>query len=194
MEVSKADLKRSSDVFINGIGVTLVETVDQPLGVSLVNSRKSTKTATSGDLVELAQVVQRGDEGVHSAACNKLSVIADQIRYLQEQAKQVLEKAKRDSDLHHAACNIVKKPGSIYYLYERDSGQKYLSIISPQEWGSAAPRKYHGGYRLEVDRTWTPIDEVPAKDKEQGMLNSVLQLKEGIVRAAINFAPHDHPN
>lgn len=45
---------------------------------------------------------------------------------------QVLEKAKRDSDLHHAACNIVKKPGSIYYLYERDSGQKYLSIISPQ--------------------------------------------------------------
>jgi len=72
-----------------GIGVTLVETVDQPLGVSLVNSRKSTKTATSGDLVELAQVVQKGDEGVHSAACNKLSVIADQIRYLQEQAKQV---------------------------------------------------------------------------------------------------------
>ena len=46
---------------------------------------------------------------------------------------QVLEKAKRDSELHHAACNIVKKPGQIYYLYEReDSGQKYISIISPK--------------------------------------------------------------
>ena len=45
---------------------------------------------------------------------------------------QVLEEAKRDADLHHAACNIVKKPGNMYYLYERQSGQKYFSIISPQ--------------------------------------------------------------
>ena len=45
---------------------------------------------------------------------------------------QVLEDAKRDADLHHAACNIVKKPGTMYYLYERESGQKYLSILSPE--------------------------------------------------------------
>lgn len=45
---------------------------------------------------------------------------------------QVLEEAKRDADLHHAACNIVKKPGTMYYLYERPSGQKYFSIISPK--------------------------------------------------------------
>lgn len=45
---------------------------------------------------------------------------------------QVLEKAKLDAELHHAACNIVKKPGTVYYLYERESGQKYLSIISPE--------------------------------------------------------------
>lgn len=45
---------------------------------------------------------------------------------------QVLEDAKRDADLHHAACNIVKKPGNMYYLYERPSGQKYFSILSPK--------------------------------------------------------------
>lgn len=45
---------------------------------------------------------------------------------------QVLEDAKRDADLHHAACNIVKKPGNFYYLYQRPSGQKYFSIISPK--------------------------------------------------------------
>lgn len=45
---------------------------------------------------------------------------------------QVLQEAKRDADLHHAACNIVKKPGTIYYLYQRPSGQKYFSIISPK--------------------------------------------------------------
>ncbi len=45
---------------------------------------------------------------------------------------QVLQEAKRDADLHHAACNMVKKPGTMYYMYERESGQKYLSILSPQ--------------------------------------------------------------
>ena len=71
------------------LGATLVETSDAPLGVELVHSRRATKTATPYDIVALAQVVQRGDEGVHNTACSKLSVIADQIRYLQEQAQQV---------------------------------------------------------------------------------------------------------
>lgn len=45
---------------------------------------------------------------------------------------QVLEDAKRDSDLHHAACNVAKKPGNLYYLYVRESGQRYFSILSPK--------------------------------------------------------------
>ena len=65
-------------------------------------------------------------------AGNKLMVIADQIRYLQQQAMKVLEDAKRDADLHHAACNVVKKPGNMYYLYKRPSGQVYFSLLSPK--------------------------------------------------------------
>lgn len=44
----------------------------------------------------------------------------------------MLEDAKRDADLHHAACNVVKKPGNMYYLYVRESGQRYFSIVSPK--------------------------------------------------------------
>ena len=72
-----------------GHGAKLVEQTEKPGGVELVNAHRSTKTATAYDIVELAAVVQRGDEGVHNAACNKLSVIADQIKYLQEQARLV---------------------------------------------------------------------------------------------------------
>lgn len=45
---------------------------------------------------------------------------------------QVLEDAKKDAELHHAACNVVKKPGNMYYLYMRESGQRYFSILSPK--------------------------------------------------------------
>lgn len=51
--------------------------------------------------------------------------------YLQDQARQVLVKAKRDADLHHIACNFVKVPGNVYHLYERISGQKYFGMLSP---------------------------------------------------------------
>nr|XP_054368908.1 uncharacterized protein C1orf50 homolog isoform X2 [Mirounga angustirostris] len=72
------------------------------------------------------------DEFIRANATNKLMVIAEQIQHLQEQARKVLEDAHRDADLHHIACNIVKKPGNIYYLYKRGSGQQYFSIISPK--------------------------------------------------------------
>ena len=63
---------------------------------------------------------------------NKLQVIAEQVRFLQEQAKRVLEEAKQNTQLHHVACNFVKQPGTLYHLYTRQSGQKYFSIISPK--------------------------------------------------------------
>lgn len=48
---------------------------------------------------------------------------------------QVLDEANRDADLHHVACNIVKKPGNVYYMYRRESGQRYFSILSPKVGG-----------------------------------------------------------
>lgn len=56
-----------------------------------------------------------------------------------------------------------------------------------QEWGSNAPKVYHGGYRLELDRSWTPVEELGSKDEENRMLNAVLQSKQGIIRAAISM-------
>ncbi|XP_061687566.1 uncharacterized protein C1orf50 homolog isoform X2 [Syngnathoides biaculeatus] len=112
--------------------VTLVERSITPGGLELVNSYQTTRVEDPMDLVALALQLQKGDDFIKANACNKLSVIADQMRYLQEQAKKVLEEANRDADLHHAACNIVKKAGNMYYLYQRPSGQKYFSIISPK--------------------------------------------------------------
>ena len=45
---------------------------------------------------------------------------------------QVLDDASRDTELHTVACNFVKQPGTIYHLYQRDSGQRYFSVLSPE--------------------------------------------------------------
>ncbi|XP_061543095.1 LOW QUALITY PROTEIN: uncharacterized protein C1orf50 homolog [Phycodurus eques] len=154
--------------------VTLVERSLAPGGVELVNSYQTTRVEDPMDLVALALQLQKGDDFIKANACNKLSVIADQIRYLQEQAKKVLEEAKRDADLHHAACNIVKKPGNMYYLYERPSGQKYFSIISPKEWGPSCPHLFVGAFKLQHDMSWTPVDDVHKRDTEIAIMGKLL--------------------
>lgn len=55
-----------------------------------------------------------------------------QIRFLQSQAHQILRDIKTDVNLHQAACNFKKVPGKTYYLYQRESGQCYFSMLSPQ--------------------------------------------------------------
>lgn len=59
-------------------------------------------------------------------------MIAEQIKFLQKQAEGILLEAERNAKLHHVACNFVKQPGQIYHLYQRESGQFYFSIISPE--------------------------------------------------------------
>ncbi|KAB5537220.1 hypothetical protein PHYPO_G00116340 [Pangasianodon hypophthalmus] len=154
--------------------VTLVETNSNPNGLELVSSYHTNRVGDPMDLVTLAQQVQKGDEFVRANACNRLTVIADQIRYLQEQARKVLEEAKRDADLHHAACNVVKKPGNMYYLYTRESGQRYFSILSPKEWGPSCPHKFLGTYKLQYDMSWTPLEDVENREAEISVMDKLL--------------------
>ncbi|XP_005110149.1 uncharacterized protein C1orf50 homolog [Aplysia californica] len=160
--------------------VALVESNSTPMGMQLVSSKKTNKASAATDIVELAKAVQKADEFTKANAGNKLTVIADQIRYLQTQARKVLEDAKRDASLHHAACNIVKRPGTMYYLYERESGQSYLSILSPQEWGASCPHEFLGAFRLEYDQSWTPIKEVEKRDTENAIIDKIYNAKLAI--------------
>nr|XP_012290198.1 uncharacterized protein C1orf50 homolog isoform X4 [Aotus nancymaae] len=116
----------------------------------------------------------QADDFIRANATNKLTVIAEQIQHLQEQARKVLEDAHRDADLHHVACNIVKKPGNIYYLYKRESGQQYFSIISPKEWGTSCPHDFLGAYKLQHDLSWTPYEDIEKQDAKISMMDKLL--------------------
>lgn len=105
---------------------------------------------------------------------NKLQVIAEQVRFLQQQARNVLEEAQHNTELHHVACNFVKHPGTTYHLYRRPSGQRYFSMISLKEWGGGCPHEYLGTYRLEADQSWTPEEELGSKDADRQLIDKIL--------------------
>ncbi|KAJ7427379.1 hypothetical protein WISP_07642 [Willisornis vidua] len=144
-------------------------------GLSLVegSAGRAARVGDPGDLVALARQVQQANDFVRANAYSKLTVIAEQIRYLQEQARKVLDEANRDADLNHVACNLVKKPGNIYYLYRRESGQRYFSILSPKEWGTT-PHEFLGAYKLQHDMSWTPFEDIERRDAEITSLEKLL--------------------
>lgn len=110
--------------------VNLVERNESPGNYQLLNPYHVGQHS-SLDIVALAQEIQNADIALHNQS-GKLGLILDQIRFLQSQAQRILKDIVSDQNLHKAACNFKKIPGKIYYLYERESGQMYFSMLSPR--------------------------------------------------------------
>lgn len=116
------------------------------------------RTAPAYDLVDVAAQIQKADQTLAAMTGGKLGVIAEQIGRLQEQARSVLEKARRDAELHRAPCAFEKKPGGEYHLYRRTSGELWFSRLAPDEWLTPQPQTFEGTYRLELDMSFTRLD------------------------------------
>lgn len=139
--------------------VQLVESEKRPFGHTIVNTRNDS-ISDPQDLVNLARQIETSDAFIRANVSNRLQVIVNQVNFLREEAQRILLKARRDDELNHAACNLVRRPGQIYYYYERQSGQKYLSIMHPQDWSSTSkstgcPHRFLGAFQLEYDNSWT---------------------------------------
>ena len=129
------------------------------------------RLAPPTQLVDLARQIEKADQMIGTRVSSKLQVISDQIKILQDQAREVLEKARIDQDLHRVRCNFKRIPGRIYHLYAKEDDSRYFSMLSPDDWRGDPPDAYIGPYRLEADMSWTQADN---RDEEQGSFSEML--------------------
>merc|ERR1711962_1086877 len=169
--------------------VNLVERDTCPNGYQLVDPDASGKKSQF-DLVELAEQVQKADQFTRAPAGSKLTVIAEQVRFLQEQARKVLEDARLNALLHQTSCNFKKIPGKTYYVYKqrKNPDEEMLSMISPEEWGPGGP-EFVAGYRLEYDMSWTPLEDCERKSNETQLINKIL---DTTAEVKFNFLPSQY--
>lgn len=118
------------------------------------------RMAPSFTLVDVAAEIEKADAMLATVTGGKLGVIVEQIRHLQEQARLMLERAQRDATLHRARCRFEKKAGGIYHLYLKDDGERWFSLMGPDEWTRPQPQTFEGTYRLEADMGFTRVDVV----------------------------------
>lgn len=124
------------------------------------------RLAPAHDLVDVAKRIADADAMIGAVASGKLGVIAEQIRALQDEARRILEETRRDLDLHRARCAFVRRPGQTYHLYRREGGELWFSMIAPDEWRGASGSEFAGSYRLELDQSWTRVDEGGPEDRD----------------------------
>ncbi|MFC1750655.1 DUF2452 domain-containing protein [Pseudomonadota bacterium] len=132
------------------------------------------RLGASVELVDLAQQISTADSHINTRVSSKLQLIADQIRHLQDEARNVLEAAQRDQDLHRAQCNFKRIPGKVYHLYGRADDSRYFSMLGPDEWGGKPPHVFLGSFRLENDMSWTPEDEIDRPDDSRELVRRLL--------------------
>jgi hypothetical protein len=57
--------------------------------------------------------------------------------------------------------------GHTYYLYEKESGEKVLSMVGPHEWGKSFPfNEYLCTVKMLGDHTWEITDDPAHQGKE----------------------------
>ncbi|KAL3280891.1 hypothetical protein HHI36_004118 [Cryptolaemus montrouzieri] len=136
------------------------DTSEIPNKVFLVNRENDNLTAfnpgqiTRHESLLLKEHNSKMNQFLELKTLNKIDMIGRQMKNLQDMMSEVLSEAELHNELNKAACNFVKRPGHIYHLYERFSGNKYFSMLSPEEWQNA-PHKYIGSWRLQADYSWT---------------------------------------
>ena len=137
---------------------------DRPRGPQAASPYPLSRLSAKHDLIDVAREIQRADASLAAVAGAQLETIARQIRELQAEAARVLEAARRDAELHRATCRFKKIPGRVYHLYRKLDGERYFSMLSPEDWQGAPPHAFEGSYRLEADMRWTAPDELAARD------------------------------
>jgi Protein of unknown function (DUF2452) len=173
MNASSTDLPNapSSDDMTSATSAVLTdgryrgETRNAPYPVS--------RMAPAFQLVDLALEIQKADEQLATVTGERLRVVADQIRRLQESARIMLEKTRKDAELHRALCNFEKKPGGMYHHYEGRNGGTWFSLLAPNEWVVSKP-KHLGSYRLEPDQSFTALEDIAPRDQDDGAIARLL--------------------
>jgi hypothetical protein len=90
----------------------------------------------------------------------QLQQIKDQMELLATQARKILDRVEISKQIYVAEMGFEPLISHVYYLYERKNGNKVLSMIAPQDFGSSMPfAAFIAQVKLLSDHTWDILDK-----------------------------------
>ena len=93
-------------------------------------------------------------KAMYQQADIQMDQIKEQIDLLASQAKAIQDRIRISEEIYEVEMSFEPVISQIYHLYERDNKTKFLSPISPNEWGRKSSLKFIATVRLLGDRSW----------------------------------------
>jgi enamine deaminase RidA (YjgF/YER057c/UK114 family) len=104
------------------------------------------------------QIKSHAREAMKEQTEEQLSLIFEQMKTLAKQVQDIKKRVYISDLIYGAEIKFTPVIGKVYYLYEAAEGNRYLSLISPKEWGSKMTDKFIAEVRLNADHTWKVIN------------------------------------
>jgi len=106
------------------------------------------------------KITGRAVAAMHSQTEMQMGQLYAQMQLLAEQAKAIQHRVAISERIYLADISFEPLINHTYYLYLRDDGTDFLSMVSPEEWGRKKPFvKFVAEIRLLADHTWEIIRE-----------------------------------
>ncbi len=104
------------------------------------------------------QIKSHARDAMKEQTEEQLSLIFEQMKTLARQVQDIKKRVYVSDLIYNVQMTFTPLVGKIYYLYEMPEGKRYLSLISPKEWGDKMDgQAYIAEVRLNADHTWKVI-------------------------------------
>jgi hypothetical protein len=95
----------------------------------------------------------------------QMSQIYQQMQLLAEQAKAIQSRVQYSERIYQAQVSFEPLINHHYFLYQKEDGTDFLSMISPNEWGRKKGfAQFLAEVKLLADHTWDIVQENKSTD------------------------------
>lgn len=102
----------------------------------------------------------RAMSAMYQQTDQQLLQIKKQMELLASQAREVQQRVEISKDIYEAEMSFDPLIGHTYHLYREPGGKRFLSMLSPREWGRSATKKeFMASARLLADHTWEILEQ-----------------------------------
>ena len=106
-------------------------------------------SSTSAPTIRLEDV--GGWKQIQAQNANK--IFTKKYEEIKNEFKRLVDEVSWNEFVYSSTYNFLPVIGETYYLYEKDDGNVFLSLIAPNEWRM----KFLGATRLESNNKWIQL-------------------------------------
>lgn len=106
------------------------------------------------------KITGRAVAAMQSQTEMQMAQIYEQMQLLAEQAKSIQARVEYSERIYQATVSFEPLINHTYFLYQKNDGTDFLSMISPEEWGRKKDfATFLAEVKLLADHTWEIVRE-----------------------------------